>query len=371
MIGGAYSTTGLPEGPYVAFPEPIVKDELGCIDVNVIKEEETGKYFLLWKVDGNAFGKKTPMYLAELNEDGSKIIGESSFLITNDLAWENDIVEGGWLHYHNGYYYLFYSGNGRAQSYSVGVARSKNLRGPYIKGGGPILSQIADKAKGQYFCGPGHCSVVHIPSNNVDVMVYHSYISGKVRQDPWRIMLIDKIWWTEDGWPVVGVSGTPSHANLPSPISKEFADLPMDIRLRPNMIISLGSYQNENDCWESEKGTIDGKCNDKNNYYVVREGFMGPTTISLESLSRPGFFWRHKNSYLYLDSNDQGELFKNDASFIPVAGFEDQKYVSLRPFNFPFSCVRNLNGRLKMENYNPDEQDISKDSTWRINIKNK
>lgn len=370
-VGGATSVTGKPEGPYRPFPDPIVEHEMGAIDVSVVKDESTKENYLHWKIDGNAFGRQTPMYIAKLNGDGDKIVEEPTFLIQNDRAWEGGLVEGGWIHYHNGYYYLYYSANGYASpTYAVGVARSRNVKGPYEKAAGPILSQIADRSPGHFFAGPGHCSVVHVPDNDVDVMIYHSWFSGKVGQSPGRVTLIDRIWYTKDDWPVVGIAGTPSHQDLPDPRSKSFADLPMDVRLSVDSVVAIASYQWDFHCWDSDSGTIDGDCNARKNFYIVRNGLLGAGTISLESLERPNFFWRHKNGYMYLDQNDQSDLFRNDASFIPVAGFEHQAFVSFRPANYPFNCIRHYAGRLRSEEYNPRQQIMSQDATFRVLAKN-
>lgn len=85
-------------------------------------------------------------------------------------------MEGGWFQYHNGYYYLYYSVNGHSSpTYAVGADRRRNVKCPYEKAAAQIL---------HHFSFPGHCSVVHVPDSEVDVMVYHSWISGKIGEKP-------------------------------------------------------------------------------------------------------------------------------------------------------------------------------------------
>lgn len=304
-----------------------------------------------------------------MNAEGNRVVGSPIQLIVNDRAWEAHVIEGPWIHYHNGYYFLFYSGQGYASSgYAVGVARSRNLLGPYEKAAGPILSQVANNAPAHYFAGPGHNSVVHVPNNNVDVMIYHSWLSGHVGGNPGRVLAIDRIWWTENNWPAVGIAGTPSHQDLPDPRSSEFANMPINIRLRVGTMISLASYQWADHCWASGNATIDGNCGDRNNYYYVREGLAGYGTVSLESVSKPGFFWRHEYGKLTLKYNDGSDLFRQDSSFIPVGGFQDQNLLSLRPINFPFNCIRHKNGELIQDLWT-DNNVFGEDATWRVSVK--
>lgn len=80
--------------------------------------------------------------ITRLINDGLKV--DPSFmpieLIRNDLNWEATCVEGPWIIVENEYYYLFYSANVfNVSGYSIGVARSRSLFGPYTKFGPPIL----------------------------------------------------------------------------------------------------------------------------------------------------------------------------------------------------------------------------------------
>lgn len=343
---------------------------MGAIDASFIHEEGTKNIYLIYKVDGNAFGRPTPIFIAQLNYDGTRIIGNHIEILTNDQPWEGKLVEGPWIHFHNGYYFLFYSGQGYSSAgYAVGVARSKNITGPYEKAAAPILSQVANKAQGHYFTGPGHNSVIHVPESNADVMVYHSWLNGKIKSNPGRVISIDKICWTKDDWPVVGIAGTPSHQSLPEPKSKEFGDMQMDVRLKIGSVVALGTYQSKEKCWNSNDSSINGNCEDKKNFYKVREGLAGYGTITLESVSKPGYYWRHEYGKMELHQDDGTELFKKDSSFIAVGGFQDQSMLSLRPVNYPFNCIRQKNGQLVQDLWT-DSNMFGEDGTWRVYEKN-
>jgi len=320
------------------------------------------KPYLVWKVDGNAYGKPTPIYIAELNGDGSAIVGSPTEILRNNLGWEGDLVEGPWIIYHKPYYYLFYSGNGYASSrYAVGVARSKSIKGPYTKAATPVMSQIANGAPGHKFAGPGHCSVVNVPDTGIDVMVYHSWLSGKVGQSPGRLVLADRIWWGEDGWPYVGVAGTPSQETLPVPTSAEFARMPMNVRLYANGTkFNLQTSQWEGNCW-STSCEIGGSCSDK--IIKVVPGLAGGATVSLQSASNSNMYFRHKNGELYLENNDGSDLFKMDGSFGVVAGLKNPYMTSFHAVNYVQGFLRHKNGRIVLDDWDGSDL-MSQDGTW-------
>jgi hypothetical protein len=74
--------------------------------------------------------------------------------------------------------------------------------------------------------------------------------------------------------------------------------------------------------------------------------------VSIESASRPGFFYRHRNGFLELDRNDGTDtMFGQDSSFMLRPGLLDgeaavgrgaEQLVSLRSINYPHSYVKTL-----------------------------
>ena len=74
----------------------------------------------------------TPIWAQKLSEDGTKLVGEMKELLRNDAPWEKQLVEGPFVLRRNGYFYMFYSGNGccgAGCNYALGVARAKQLLG--------------------------------------------------------------------------------------------------------------------------------------------------------------------------------------------------------------------------------------------------
>jgi len=357
-IGGASAAT--PDGPFKAFSSPLVHKNYGVIDVNVAYENGSNKPYLVWKAELD----NTPIYIAELNRDGSAIVGIPTELIRRDQNWEGTLVEGPWIIYRAPYYYIFYSGNPyNTARYAVGVARSKSLRGPYVKAATPVMSQIADGSPAHKFTAPGHCSVVHVPETGADVMVYHAWLSKKVGQAPGRVVLVDRVWWGEDGWPRVGDAGTPSQNSLPVPTSVEFARMSPNVRLYPNgRTINLQTSQWSGNCWDVSC-RIDGNCAKK----IIRvvDGLAGGGTVSLQSATNKNLYFRHRDGILRLEQNDGSQLFKYDASFGSIAGVKDSTKTSLHAVNYVQAFIRHKEGKLVLDDW--DGSDVmASDATWVI-----
>jgi len=91
--------------------------------------------------------------------------------------------------------------------YNVGVARSKCLECKFEKHTqGPVMTfdkQAYDAGKDTKFEGVGHCSVVRDDAGD-SWMLYHGWLWHKLNEQPGRVLLMDKVVYGDDGWPVVG-----------------------------------------------------------------------------------------------------------------------------------------------------------------------
>ncbi|MBA9078646.1 family 43 glycosylhydrolase [Rufibacter quisquiliarum] len=193
-VGVASATN--PKGPYTDHG-PLVCQEVGSIDGFPIRDEK-GDLYLIWKEDGNSRRLPTPLWGQRMNEERTGLTGEKFELFRNDPGtWEGGLVEGPALVRKNGYYYMFYAGDkccGRECTYGVGVARAKNLRGPWEKYAKNPIMQQNDAWK----CA-GHGTVVSDQSGR-DFFLYHAYTTGTFVY-PGRQGLLDEISWNQDGWP--------------------------------------------------------------------------------------------------------------------------------------------------------------------------
>ena len=205
-IGAAFGPTAT--GPFTDIGKPLIADPaMGLIDVSEFTSSSNVAY-VLWKEDGNAQNKPTPIHIQPLAADGLSLTGAPSTLITNDRNWEGNVVEGPWMTERNGLFYLFYSGASYANaSYAVGVARGSSPLGPMTKPAGPILTSNAA------WTGPGHCSVLDTPAGET-VMIYHAWEPGCVNKfGCGRHTMVDRVTWDVSGWP--GVPLSPSITTRP------------------------------------------------------------------------------------------------------------------------------------------------------------
>ena len=153
---------------------------------------------MIWKEDGNSRGEPTPMWGQRMKEERTELLGEKFELFRNDPeTWEGNLVEGAFILRKNGYFYTFYSGDaccGRGCTYGIGVARAKELKGPWTKYDKNPIKKENDTWK----CA-GHGSLVQT-ENGRYYFLYHAYEKeGNVYTG--RQGLLSEIVWTENGWP--------------------------------------------------------------------------------------------------------------------------------------------------------------------------
>jgi arabinan endo-1,5-alpha-L-arabinosidase len=126
---------------------------------------------------------KTPMYVQQLSDDGTRLIGERSKILENDMPWEAHLVEGMWLTFHENKYYLFYAGNDfSTDQYGIGYAVSDKLTGPYVKNSEPLLKSTNE------WRAPGHPSVVRTKKGEY-LMFFHAYFPGQAGYKKFRALL--------------------------------------------------------------------------------------------------------------------------------------------------------------------------------------
>jgi arabinan endo-1,5-alpha-L-arabinosidase len=216
-IGAAISKN--PEGPFEDVGKPLVSGESFInIDPMAFDDPATGRKYLYW---GSAH---KPIRVQELDDD--RISFRSGSTPTDVVATSQDdyskLVEGAWLHYRDGYYYLFYSGDnccGDKANYAVMVARSKNAVGPFER-----LSEVkknnssAILVKNSEWRAPGHNSVI-TDDGGYDWIVYHAIATDPALKSKGRIMLIDRIQY-DAGWPFVDTN-SPSSNQVPGPFIKK------------------------------------------------------------------------------------------------------------------------------------------------------
>jgi arabinan endo-1,5-alpha-L-arabinosidase len=228
------ATSSKPEGPFSATDRPL-KCGLSFVNIDpmAFDDPRTGKKYLYW---GSGF---QPIRVQELAADrlSFKRGSASVELVRPDRSVPfQTLVEGAWVVYRGGFYYLFYSGenccHGPLQEikYAALVARSQSPAGPFetlARATGAPDSAVV--RRNDVWVAPGHNSVLTDAAGQ-DWIAYHAinvarpYLETAVDGDRAvrRVMLIDRLTW-RDGWPRVE-GGTPSASARPAPRIKRIED---------------------------------------------------------------------------------------------------------------------------------------------------
>lgn len=192
-----------PEGPYTDHG-PLVGQPDGSIDAFPIRDEN-GQLYLIWKEDGNSIQQPTPIWAQPMNAERTALTGTKTELFRNTAPWEGNLVEGSSIVRHDGYFYMFYAGNGccgRGCTYATGVARAKNLLGPWEKyEKNPIL------VKNDTWTCPGHGTAVNY--NGRWFMLHHAYQTAGF-ENVGRQGVLSEFRWRADGWPEFIGNTTPA-----------------------------------------------------------------------------------------------------------------------------------------------------------------
>lgn len=203
-IGVAVSDT--PAGPFIDKGKLFSSDEIEVINsIDPMLYVDNGTPYLFW---GSFHG----IYGIQLSKDGTSTVGEK-FNIAGSSFEAPYIVKK------DEYYYFFGSigscCEGVDSSYTVLVARSKQLKGPYLdKDGKNILAPFGTKvitgmiekdSSNRRFVGPGHISIIQ-DDEGLDWLIYHAIDADKAKLNDnnasRRPLMIDKIIW-DKGWPHV------------------------------------------------------------------------------------------------------------------------------------------------------------------------
>jgi arabinan endo-1,5-alpha-L-arabinosidase len=225
-------TSTQPGGPYSNFVKLDCSKKYKLLNPSVAVDPSTQRKFMYWENWENLQAS-----YRELSSDGRSFLPGSKLQKTftppsifqfDHVGWDN-LIEGAWVTFKNGYYYLYYSGSeccSQRAHYAVSVARSGSPFGPFTR-----LSESRNSAnsvvlKGnQTWFGSGHNAVI-ADDKGQEWILYHAIPRAKPRvlfnkkdTEPNRIILIDRIKYSPDGWPQIH-DGTPSVAPQEAPAVK-------------------------------------------------------------------------------------------------------------------------------------------------------
>jgi arabinan endo-1,5-alpha-L-arabinosidase len=140
-----------------------------------------------------------------------KTTGQPASRFYTLAARQSEGPEAPYIHYQNGYYYLFenegFCCRGMNSTYRIMVGRSKSITGPYLDKTGKDLAQ----GGGTLFLdsegieiGPGHVGI--ISEGGIDRFTYHYYAS---LANGIPTLGLQTMVWNADGWPAPGMDLSP------------------------------------------------------------------------------------------------------------------------------------------------------------------
>ena len=175
--------------PRGTWSEPVwVVKAKGFIDPCPLWDED-GKAYLSHGCAGSRAGHKSVMFVAPMSADGTKILGRSR--IVYDGHETQPTVEGTKFYKRDGYYYIFSPAGGVPTGWQV-VLRSKSPWGPY--------EERVVMAQGKSVInGPHQGAWVDTPSGE------HWFMHFQDKDAYGRVVHLQPMTWTSEGWPVIGV----------------------------------------------------------------------------------------------------------------------------------------------------------------------
>ena len=193
-IGRAIAST--PSGPFRdAAAAPLVCQAAlgGSIDPDPVRLRD-GALYLYWKNDGNCCGKPVHLWGQRLSADGGRLVGAPSPLLTNDAAWQGNLVEAPEMVQHGAALVLFYSANAfDSERYGIGWAGCRSPLGPCVN-----RSQRSLVPSNAVAAGPGHCFVVTTPGGRSELL-YHAWPPSAIgAQTPGRQLWLEPLTWRGD-----------------------------------------------------------------------------------------------------------------------------------------------------------------------------
>lgn len=206
-----------PEGPWENGEIIFTSDKsdpktntVNAIDSNIVADAASGKKYMAY----GSFWEG--IHLLELNDNYKVVTDGKGSCIESRFSGIGG-PEGAYIIYNpdTKYYYLFTSYDDLSSTYTIRVARSKNITGPYADHTGASVNRFNDnpenankifgyKLIGSYqfeggttYYAPGHNSVLN--DNGEWYLVHHT----RVTNGGFATLHVRKMFWTEDGWPVV------------------------------------------------------------------------------------------------------------------------------------------------------------------------
>jgi arabinan endo-1,5-alpha-L-arabinosidase len=157
----------------------------------------------LWTSWGSGYGKDTSklqIWVTRLATTGLPLGGDPDFMPPDQLGYglETGGIEASYVYFHDGYYYLFWNSggccSGASSTYTIHVARSQSITGPY----GSAQTFYASNGS---IHGPGHIGIYDACGAMRFTYHYYPDTGGSLLGE-------NELSWGSDGWPVAGAPST-------------------------------------------------------------------------------------------------------------------------------------------------------------------
>ncbi len=207
-----------PLGPFADSGRLLLPDEGFTIDAHPFRDPRDGRWYLFFSKDYFDARAGTAIAAAPLADDMLSLDGPITTILRPSADWQISArnralygrrwdawhtVEGAHVAFHEGRYFLFYSGGAwTGEGYGVGYAVADAALGPYTE---PEAGPVVLRGVPGHVIGPGHHSVVLGPGDRTPYFVYHAWDTAHTA----RRMCLDRLAWTADGPRCAGPTWTP------------------------------------------------------------------------------------------------------------------------------------------------------------------
>lgn len=198
--------------PAAKWSEPVlVKEGKGLIDPSPLWDDD-GKVYLAHAWAASRSGLNSIITLCEMNPEGTACISDEVMVFDGNMGG-NHTVEGAKLYKRDGWYYIFAPAGGVATGWQL-VMRSRSIYGPYE------ARNVMDQGNSA-INGPHQGAWVDTPSGE------NWFMHFQEKQPYGRIVHLNPMCWTDDGWCVIG--NDPDGDGRGEPVEEwKCPDLPAD-----------------------------------------------------------------------------------------------------------------------------------------------
>ena len=170
------------------------------------------------------FGASGGIHRVQLNSTGTALASGASYthvagLDVNNNSNRSKVFEGAYLHYRDGYWYMFASaGNYADYTYKIVVGRSSSLTGTFKDKNGNNMTAgnattLMSSGSSDSLYGPGHNAEIFTDSKGQDYIFYHCHSKAVGAGADLRYGCLQRLYWGSDGWPYV-TDGKPAATDV-------------------------------------------------------------------------------------------------------------------------------------------------------------